>query len=161
MKVYTMQRLCSLLLLAGLVAAQATAMARAEGIAESWRREWPRTEFSRHSVELSEIVSGGPPKDGIPSIDDPRFVPVSQVDDLAAMEPVIGFALNGEARAYPLRVLTWHEIVNDEVCGVPVVITYCPLCNSAIVFDRRVNSRVLGFGTTGKLRNSDLVMCDA
>ena len=131
---------------------------------DQWRREWPETDFSRHSVAFEEILSGGPPKDGIPSIDDPAFVPVGEMldkpDQLAPSEPVVGLTIAGDARAYPLRILTWHEIVNDEVGGVPVAVTYCPLCNSAIVFDRRLDGRVLEFGTTGKLRNSDLVMYD-
>ena len=127
---------------------------------EFWRSEWPNTDFANTSINLGEIMSGGPPKDGIPSIDDPSFVAVSEVEDLEALEPVIGFVLNGDARAYPLRVLTWHEIVNDEVGGVPVAVTYCPLCNAAIVFDRRVNGEAVEFGTTGKLRRSDLVMYD-
>ncbi len=125
-----------------------------------WAGEWPNTDFSRHSVDLAEIMSGGPPKDGIPSIDDPRFVPVSEVTDLTDTEPVIGVTVNGEARAYPLGILTRHEIVNDTIGGVPVTVTYCPLCNSSIVFDRRVDGQVLDFGTTGKLRHSDLVMYD-
>ena len=111
-------------------------------------------------VDLSEIRDGGPPKDGIPAIDDPRFRPVAEVKDLADSEPVISLTVSGESRAYPLRVLTWHEIVNDAIAGVPVAVTYCPLCNAAIVFDRRLNGAVLDFGTTGKLRHSDLVMYD-
>jgi hypothetical protein len=125
-----------------------------------WRYEWPDTDFSKHSVDLDGIMSGGPPKDGIPSIDDPAFVPVAQMREINATEPVIGLVIEGDARAYPLRVLTWHEIVNDVVGGVPVAVTYCPLCNSAIVFDRRVDGQATEFGTTGKLRNSDLVMYD-
>jgi len=125
-----------------------------------WKAEWPRTDFSRHSVDFDEILSGGPPKDGIPAIDDPKFVDASDAGDLAPSEPVIGLEINGDARAYPLRVLIWHEIVNDTVGGVPVTVTYCPLCNSSIVFDRRVKGGVMDFGTTGKLRNSDLVMYD-
>lgn len=127
---------------------------------ERWRSAWPQTDFTQHSIDYSEILSGGPPKDGIPSIDDPSFKPVSEIDNLALTEPVIGLVVNGEARAYPLRVLTWHEIVNDVIGGVPVAVTYCPLCNSAIVYDRRVNGEATAFGTTGKLRNSDLVMYD-
>jgi hypothetical protein len=118
------------------------------------------TDFSRHSVSFSEFQSGGPPKDGIPTIDDPKFLPVTQADFLSPREPVIELELGGEARAYPLQILTWHEIVNDEVGGTPVAVTFCPLCNTAIVFDRRVDGRTLDFGTTGKLRNSDLVMYD-
>ena len=126
----------------------------------SWKLEWPKTDFSKTSIDLGEILSGGPPKDGIPSIDNPKFIPVAEVTDLADTEPVIGLIINGKARAYPLRVLTWHEIVNDELAGVPVTITYCPLCNSAIAFDRRLDGKVLDFGTTGKLRHSDMVMYD-
>ncbi len=125
-----------------------------------WKLEWSRTDFSRSSVEFSEIMSGGPPKDGIPPIDDPKFKPVSEVTDLGDDEPVIGLVINGDKRGYPLRILMWHEIVNDVVGGVPVAVTFCPLCNAAVVFDRRVDGRILEFGTTGKLRNSDLVMYD-
>ena len=127
---------------------------------EEWRLEWPRTDFTRHAIDLAEIRSGGPPKDGIPAIDAPRFKPVGEITDLAPTEPVIALTLAGESRAYPLRILTWHEIVNDAVGGLPVALTYCPLCNAAIAFERRVDGRVLDFGTTGKLRHSDLVMYD-
>jgi hypothetical protein len=127
---------------------------------EAWADAWPKTDFSRTAVDFAEILSGGPPKDGIPSIDDPKFVAVADVANLSPTEPVVGLTINGDARAYPLRVLTWHEIVNDQVGDIPVVVTYCPLCNSAIVFDRRVDGRAVEFGTTGKLRNSDLVMYD-
>ena len=126
----------------------------------SWKYEWPNTDFEKHSVDFAEIMSGGPPKDGIPSIDAPKFVTVNEMTDLAASEPVIGLSINGDARAYPLRILTWHEIVNDVVGGVPVAVTYCPLCNAAIVFDRRVEGEASEFGTTGKLRHSDLIMYD-
>ena len=125
-----------------------------------WKVEGWKTNFDRKTVEWHEIQSGGPPKDGIPSIDDPLFVPASADTTLARTEPVIALEIGGEARAYPLRVLIWHEIVNDIIGGVPVIVTYCPLCNSAIVFERRVADRLLEFGTTGKLRNSDLVMYD-
>ncbi len=126
----------------------------------TWRYEWPRTDFTKSSVDFAEIVSGGPPKDGIPSIDNPKFVPVSEMTDLGPQEPVIGLVINGDARAYPLRILTWHEICNDEVGGVPVAVTYCPLCNSAIVYDRRVDGAATEFGVSGKLRHSDMVMYD-
>jgi hypothetical protein len=124
-----------------------------------WRGEWPDTDFSKHSVAYYEILSGGPPKDGIPAIDDPAFVPVAEAD-LPDREPVIGLTIGDDSRAYPLRILMWHEIVNDMVGGVPVAITFCPLCNTGIVFDRRLDGEVLEIGTTGKLRNSDLVMYD-
>ena len=119
------------------------------------------TDFSLHSVAYDEIISGGPPRDGIPPLDSPSFVSPDDADAwLANQEPVISFELNGEAKAYPLQILTWHEIVNDEVGGVPVIVTFCPLCNSAIVFDRRLDGVVLDFGTSGRLRNSDLIMWD-
>jgi hypothetical protein len=132
----------------------------------SWRLEWPRTDFSKHSVPFAAIKSGGPPKDGIPAIDAPRFERLADgkaTGSSAALgdtEPVIALSIGEDARAYPLRVLIWHEIANDIVGGTPVVVTYCPLCNAALVFERAVDGRVLDFGTTGKLRNSDLVMYD-
>ncbi|HUP32700.1 MAG TPA: DUF3179 domain-containing protein, partial [Gaiellaceae bacterium] len=125
----------------------------------SLTRGW-KTDFSQHSVPFSEIQSGGPPKDGIPPIDAPRFLPVSEVDFLEPREPVIAVEVSGRARAYPIQILMWHEIVNDEIAGVPVSVTFCPLCNTAIVFDRRLDGEVLDFGTTGNLRHSDLVMYD-
>jgi hypothetical protein len=119
-----------------------------------------RTDFTRHSVPFSEFQSGGPPRDGIPSIDRPRFLAVASTRFLADREPVVALEVDGDARAYPLQVLTWHEIVNDVVGGTPVAVTFCPLCNTALAFDRRVDGRTLSLGTTGKLRNSDLVMYD-
>ena len=121
---------------------------------------WSETDFSKRVVELDEFQSGGPPKDGIPPIDTPRFAPVAETEYIDDREPVIELVVDGEARAYPIQILIWHEIVNDEVAGVPVAVTFCPLCNTAIVFDRRLDGRTLDFGTTGKLRNSDLVMYD-
>jgi hypothetical protein len=119
------------------------------------------TDFSKHNVPYDEIISGGPPKDGIPAIDDPKFVSVEEADGwIGNREPVIFLEMNGDARAYPLQILTWHEIVNDEVGGVPVTITFCPLCNTALAFDRRFDDRVLDFGTTGRLRFSNLIMYD-
>jgi Protein of unknown function (DUF3179) len=123
------------------------------------RAGW-RTDFSKRSVSLDEFMSGGPGKDGIPAVDAPRFVAVEEADFLEDREPVIELVLEGDARAYPIRILIWHEIANDVVAGVPVAVTFCPLCNTAIVFDRRVDGRTLDFGTTGNLRNSDLVMYD-
>ena len=127
----------------------------------SWQREgWRKTDFSKRSIEWHEILSGGPAKDGIPSIDRPKFVPALGDTQLIDTEPVIGLEVHGDARAYPLRILIWHEIANDVVGGVPVAVTYCPLCNAAIVFERRLGDLTLEFGTTGKLRNSDLIMYD-
>ena len=128
---------------------------------DEWRAEWPRTDFSRSSVDFAEILSGGPPKDGIPAIDDPKMIPVSSETRLSNNEPVLVLELQGQtARAWPIRYLTWHEIVNDEVGGVPVAVTFCPLCNAAMIFDRRLGGQVLSFGVSGKLRHSDLIMYD-
>ena len=119
------------------------------------------TDFSKHSVPYNEIISGGPPKDAIPSIDDPQFVAVAEAEEwLGPQEPVILFKIGDDARAYPLQILTWHEIVNDVVGGEPVVVTFCPLCNTAIAFKRTVNGQVFDFGTTGQLRFSNLIMYD-
>ena len=115
-----------------------------------WMQEGWKTDFDKTSVEYSEILSGGPPRDGIPSIDHPKFVPVSRETEIDAKEPVILLDINGDVRGYPLRILTWHEIVNDIVGGLPVAVTYCPLCNASLVFERRVGDRILEFGTTGK-----------
>ena len=150
-------RLAKAVLALALAGALSTAAAANPAI---WKSEWPKTDFSKKSVEFGEIFSGGPPKDGIPAIDNPRFVPIAEVTDIAPTEPVIRFGVDDDIRAYPLRILIWHEIVNDTVGGMPVSVTYCPLCNSSIVFDRRLGKDVLDFGTTGKLRNSDLVMYD-
>ncbi len=124
-----------------------------------WKISWPKTNFDKSSVDRSEIMSGGPRKDGIPSIDKPTFKPVAEVE-LAPTVPVISVQINDDARAYPLGILMSHEIVNDRIGGKKVAVTYCPLCNAAIVFDAKVGDRELDFGTTGNLRNSDLVMYD-
>lgn len=118
------------------------------------------SDFPEPLVDPAEIRPGGPPPDGIPSIDDPRFVPVSEVDWLADAEAVLALKAGGEARAYPLRIMIWHELVNDVVGGVPVTVSYCPLCNSAVAYDRRLGPHVLDFGTSGRLLNSSLVMYD-
>ena len=123
-------------------------------------RGW-KTDFSKHTVPYSEILSGGPPRDGIPPIDNPKFTTPEDADEwIGDQEPVIAFAVNGDARAYPIQVIIWHEIVNDVVAGVPVAVTFCPLCNAAIVFDRELDGVIYDFGTSSKLRNSDLIMWD-
>lgn len=112
-------------------------------------------------IDLDRVLSGGPPPDGIPSIDDPVFQNAAAVDWLAASEAVVSLEIDGEpARAYPIQVMTWHELVNDTIGDVPVTISYCPLCNSALAYDRRLGDRVLDFGTSGRLFNSSLVMYD-
>lgn len=124
------------------------------------RSEWPATDFDKASVELSEIVSGGPPKDGIPAIDKPVSIGVGEASGIGDREPVIAVQIEDVVRAYPIQILIWHEIVNDTLAGRPIAVTFCPLCNTAIVFDRRVGGNTLDFGTTGRLRQSDLVMYD-
>jgi len=117
-------------------------------------------ELPRPLVNPANIVSGGPPPDGIPAIDHPRFLRPAQASFLSASEPVLALQIGADARAYPVQILIWHEIVNDTVGGVPVAVTYCPLCNSAVGYDRRAAGRVLSFGTSGKLYDSNLVMYD-
>ncbi len=136
--------------------ADSAAVARRLGGGERWR-----TDFSKIAVPAEEIVSGGPPKDGIPAIDRPRFETAEAADAwLEEREPVIVLAIGEDVRAYPLRILIRHEIVNDIVGGRPVAVTYCPLCNTSLVFDATVKGKRLDFGTTGRLRHSDLVMYD-
>ncbi|MEM3160412.1 MAG: DUF3179 domain-containing protein [Nitrososphaera sp.] len=110
-------------------------------------------------VPLDRIVSGGPGRDGIPSIDEPKFVSAQEAD-LRNGDLVLGLEINGDVRAYPLDILVWHEIVNDAVGGEPVAVTYCPLCFTNQVFKRTVEGEVVEFGTSGKLYNSNLVMYD-
>jgi hypothetical protein len=121
-------------------------------------RGW-KTNFSKAQVQLSEIESGGPARDGIPPVDQPKFVSPAEAGDwLKDQEPLVALELSGDARAYPLQILIWHEIVDEVVGDTPAAITFCPLCNTAIAFDRRVDGQTLRFGTTGNLRRSDLVM---
>ena len=109
----------------------------------------------RHLVPLDKIRSGGPPKDGIPSIDDPKFVGADDATFMSDKDTVIGLEINGDTRAYPLSILVWHEIVNDKVGEVPVAVTYCPLCYTNQVFERIIDGKEVAFGTSGKLYNSN------
>lgn len=120
-----------------------------------------RTDFSKHSVPYDEILSGGPRKDGIPALDDLQFISVPEAAKwLTTAEPVILVQVGDDVRAYPIQVLIWHEIANDTVGGEPLIVTFCPLCNTAIAFKRTVDGKVLDFGTTGRLRYSNLIMYD-
>lgn len=117
------------------------------------------TYFSRLTVQFDEIKSGGVGRDGIPPIDRPKFVTIDEAGPvMGELEPVVTFKINGEAKAYPLSILTWHEVVHDTVGGVPVTVTFCLLCNSAMAFKRALEGRVFDFGVSGNLRNSDLIM---
>ncbi len=120
-----------------------------------------KTNTAKRSIDLATLTSGGVPKDGIPALDRPRFVSAQTASRwLKPVEPVIALSVSGVSRAYPLQILVWHEIVNDHIARVPVVVTFCPLCNSAIVFERTVGNHILMFGVSGMLRHSDLVMYD-
>lgn len=131
----------------------------AQGIG-NWQREFPLTDFDTRSIELSEIGDDGNTRDSIPPVATPVYIGVDKATDIGLLEPVLSIGINGDFRAYPLRILLWHEIVNEEIGGVPVLISYCPLCNSGVVFDRRVGGQVLEFGNTGRLRHKDMVMYD-
>jgi hypothetical protein len=123
-------------------------------------RGW-RTDFSRHTVAFKDILSGGVGRDGIPPLDRPQFESISQAESVMnSLEPVVALKVNGEGRAYLLAILTWHEVVNDVVGGEPVIVTFCPLCNSALSFNRMLEGLVFDFGLSGNLRNSDLIMWD-
>jgi len=123
------------------------------------QREIFLTDGVKHSIPLREILSGGPGKDGIPSIDNPKFWTRAEADaTLAGSDIGLGLEYKGEARFYPFRILVWHEIVNDTVAGDPLLVTYCPLCQTGIVFERRVNGQEQEFGVSGMLWQSNLLM---
>ncbi len=121
-----------------------------------------QTDFCRGGESASEMQPGGQPRDGIPPIDAPAFVTIANANTwIRDTEPVVAFEHNGDVRAYPLQILIWHEVVNDEVGGLSVVVSFCPLCYAALVFERPAHEgERLTFGTTGVLRRSDLVMWD-
>lgn len=155
--------LCRQMLRAIAIAPVALILAVSVAIAQSDRfeRAWPNTDFSRVVVDLGEVISGGPPRDGIPAILDPSFIRGSEETRLDDREPVMTYVPdNGPARAYPIRYLMWHEIVNDVVDGRPIAVTFCPLCNTGMVFDGRLDGRTLTFGVSGLLRHSDMIMYD-
>lgn len=127
-----------------------------------WKYEWPDTDFSQKSIDFKEVISGGPGKDGIPAVLHPKFDRVADEKKIGVNEPVMTVEISGQVpRAYPIRYLMWHEIVNDVIGDVPIAVTFCPLCNSGITFDRRLkDGRTLTMGVTGKLRYSDMIMYD-
>jgi len=109
-------------------------------------------------VAEDQVKRGGPPRDGIPSIDNPKFIAMDAVDFLKADDRVLGLVINNEARAYPIAILNWHEIVNDEFDGQAVVISYCPLCGTGMAFEPELP--VKEFGVSGLLYNSDVLLYD-
>ncbi len=137
----------------------AAGLASAQGL-ERLQAEFPNTDLTRGADALTELSFDGATRDSIPPVTDPVYLPVVAVTDMGAFEPVLTVAIKGDARAYPLSIMLWHEIVNEEIGGVPVLISYCPLCNSGVVFDRRVGDRVFTFGNTGRIRHFDMVMYD-
>ncbi len=117
-------------------------------------------ELSDPLVPRAEIFHGGPPRDGIPAIDDPGFVESAKVNYLSDQDRVLGIVRDGLAKAYPVKILNYHEIVNDEINGEPVVITYCPLCGTGIAFSAVAAGKARSFGVSGLLYNSDVLLYD-
>lgn len=126
----------------------------------AWAQTRNGFDLAASLIPPDEILPGGPPRDGIPAIDRPKFVTASNARFLSADDPVLGVARNGVAKAYPIRVLNWHEVVNDRIGAEPVVITYCPLCGSGVAFKSTVAGRALSFGVSGLLYNSDVLLYD-
>lgn len=123
-------------------------------------RNFPLTDFSKADSNLEAAISGGPPKDGIPAIDEPQFVPLASVSLPDSVQAIVLVGDN-ETKVYPYNILTWHEIVNDEIDGTPIAITFCPLCGSAIVFNRTLpDGTVSTFGVSGSLLESNMIMYD-
>lgn len=115
---------------------------------------------SNATIEIEHILSGGPPRDGIPAIDRPTFIAPAEAGYMRDNDEVVSIAVGDQTRAYPLRILVWHEIVNDTIAGEPVAVTYCPLCGTAMVFSRKVDKCTLDFGVSGLLHQSDVLMYD-
>ncbi len=133
-----------------------------DALLANWQSVWDLTDVCKSAEGVFyEIISGGVGRDGIPPIDNPQFDDFEAADQwLQPASPVIAVAVNGSARAYPLAILTRHEIANDQIGDTAIAVTFCPLCNSAIVFNRQVGDAMLRFGVSGLLRNSDLIMWD-
>lgn len=117
-------------------------------------------DISNSSIPTTEILSGGPPRDGIPAIDQPSFDLAAKHDDLKPDSRVLGVVVNGQARAYPVAILNWHEIVNDQIDDQAVTLTYCPLCGTGMAFIAPVSENTKGFGVSGLLYNSDVLLYD-
>ena len=124
-----------------------------------WTQSMKGFNVSNASIPLDEIKDGGPPKDGIPAIDKPEFKKASAIQ-LDEQTRVLGVKVNGVAKAYPIPIMNFHEIVNDEFAGQPVVVTYCPLCGSGVAFDAAIGGEKKTFGVSGLLYNSDVLLYD-
>jgi hypothetical protein len=130
------------------------------GWAQPQTQKWNGFNVNSALIDPNEILRGGPPKDGIPALTNPKTVIPERAPYLNAKDMVVGVRINGEARAYPLRILDWHENVNDVLGGKPIAVTYCPLCWSAMVFDRKIGGTVREFGISGLLWNSSVLLYD-
>lgn len=117
-------------------------------------------DLANSAIPVSQILSGGPPRDAIPSIDTPKFISANQANYLKPKDRIIGININGEARAYPIKIMNWHEIVNDVVKGQSITVTFCPLCGSGIVYSALINGKAHQFGVSGLLYNSDVLLYD-
>jgi len=117
-------------------------------------------DYFKHSIPLDEIHSGGPPKDGIPALYDPKFILADEANYLKASDRILGLNINGEAKAYPVRILTWHELVNDRIGGQEVLVSYCPLCGTGMAFAAQIEGQRFLFGVSGKLYNSNVLFYD-
>src|SRR5918996_1160596 len=117
-------------------------------------------DLSNSLIPRNEMLPGGPPRDGILAIDQPRFIRLAEVNFLRDEDRILSAKIDNELRAYPLRILAWHEIVNDQIGDRAIAVTYCPLAGAGLVFDRQVNARKLSFGVSGRLYPSDLIMYD-
>lgn len=137
-------------------------LSNADAMAQGGPRQSPRSAFDLGNLTVPRdlVRSGGPPVDGIPSLTHPKFVLGTQAGFLQGADRVIGIASGKVAKAYPLKILNYHEAVNDQVGGRPVLVTYCPLCDSVAVFDRRIGDNVLEFGISGLLYNSNVLLYD-
>lgn len=117
-------------------------------------------DYTKHNIPIAEILAGGPPKDGIPALMNPKFVSAEKADFVKKNDRVLGLFINGEAKAYPIKIMNWHEIVNDSVGGKKVMVSYCPLCGTGMAFDPNINGKHHTFGVSGLLYKSDVLMYD-
>lgn len=117
-------------------------------------------DLSDADIPVNEVVSGGPPRDGIPSIDQPRFIGVNEAAFMDDDDRVLGVQIRGQDRAYPIAILNWHEVVNDRIDNQHFVVTYCPLCGTGMVFAANFADSALQFGVSGLLYNSDVLLYD-
>ncbi len=121
---------------------------------------WPRTDVAKHAIPVKDISRLQDERNNPPSIDKPRHISLASPTDLGGLEPVLSIEIDGEWRAYPLQILTRHQVINDIIGGVPVMIAFCPLKKSAAVFERRIGGKVLTFGNTGLAYDNNILLYD-